>query len=201
MRTTAIRNTLALLTIFAAVTASGAAPSAAPWPNGDFELGAASWTAASTTTIGDADGDGDQEARFAGCGDGTWQLSRGISKGVVPASTPWSFTVESGQVDAWDFRMILVDASEPMPYLNNLDPLAPNWVDDHVLIWYSWSNPLAGDVVLDPLAAHAANIPGWDAMDADARAARLATMVHATIVMYGCTAGGATLDDFAWVTG
>lgn len=193
---------LAAISLFAS---AGALPTSIPWPNGDFTLGAAGWTPASTTLIGDADADGDNEARFSGCGDGTWQLSRGVSKGVVPANADLAFTVETGQVDAWDFRMIVLDANDPAAYANNLyslDPtgtLQPDWFDDQVLYWHSWSVPLTGSVVLDPTSASAVNIAGWDAMSAAEREAKLQTMTHMTLVMYGCTAGGATLDDFGFV--
>lgn len=192
--------------LFCFATASAATPLALPWPNGDFELGNASWTLASTTSVGDVDGDGDQEASWSGCGDGTWQMSRGVTKGVVPATTSLSFDVESGQIDAMDVRMILFDAQNADPYVNNLyaydvtGTLAPDWFDDQVLYWNSWT-PVTGTVTLDPLAAHAVNIPGWDAMSAAEREAKLSTMTHMTMVMYGCTAGGAGLDDFAWVVG
>lgn len=177
------------------------AATTAPWPNGGFEAGGAAWTIASNAAVADHDADGDAELALAGCGDGTFQFARGVLKGVVPASTPLAFDVETGRVDAWDLRMILADATDPEPYANNLHPLAPDWFDDQVLAWSSWSSPLEGAVVLDPVDATAFNIPGWDAMDADARRAKLGTMTHMTLVAYGCTTAGATLDGFAWVLG
>lgn len=192
--------TLAFITFTAA-----AAPLAAPWTNGGFELGAAQWTVASTGSVADHDGDGDQEVSFVGCGDGSLQLARGAGKGIVPGTADVAFTVETGQVDFWDVRVILADAHDPEPWLNNAfgydatGTLPADWTDDQVLAWSSWSAPLAGRVVLDPASASAHNIPGWSAMDAAAREAYLGGTAHGTMVFYGCTSGGATLDDFAFV--
>lgn len=188
-------------------TAAGAAPLALPWVNGGFEAGAVNWTPASTTSIGDADGDGDSEASFSGCGDGSFQLARGIGKGTVPGTSKITFSVETGAVDFYDFRMILADAHDPAPFANNLfgqfddptDTLEPNWFDDQVLAWYSWSSPLVGDVTLDPVDAVGINIPGWAQMDETARTAYLSQTLYGTIVMYACVTSGATLDDFGWV--
>lgn len=166
------------------------------WVNGGFELGGAAWNAYEGTSFADADGDGDVEAVLDACV-GQPGLSRGISKGVVPATTPLAFNIESGGL-VYSIGMILLDATGPEPYINNFDPLAPEWFDDQVLYWNEWT-PQTGAAVLDPVEAdQGVNIAGWADMDADERRARLSTMTHMTMVMYTC-AEGATVDDFAWV--
>lgn len=177
-----------------------------PWVNGDFELGGTTWTAPTSTTFGDFDGDGDGEAHLLGSGEGTWQISRGATKADVPATASLSFEIEQGTV-VYDVRMILLSARDPEPWANNLyslDPtgtLQPDWFDDHVLSWTNWAGA-SGHVVLDPVAATAFNVPGWDTMTPQERRAELASYVHMTIVFYGVASGfngGATLDDFAWI--
>ena len=175
-----------------------------PWVNGGFELGQGTWSIASTNSVADHDGDGDMEASVAACGDGTWQMAIGLSKGVAPGTASIAFEVESGQIDFWDIRVIMADSAEPEAWANNAfayDPtgtLAPDWFDDQVLSWYSWSTPLSGSVVLDPVDAIAYNIPDWDQMSEAEREARLAGMAYATFVMYACTSS-ATVDDFGFV--
>lgn len=191
----------------------GAAPAGAltvPWANGDFELGGLTWTAPASTSYVDADGDGDVEAKLSGCGEGSWQISRGLTKGDVPATTHMTFDVEKGQLEFFSFRMILLSATDPEPWANNLlnlDPSLPTydvnyWFDDQVLAWENWQDgPLTGHVDLDPVEANAYNIPGWDTMSRDERTAFLSTALHMTIVVYGCATGydgGATLDNVAW---
>lgn len=193
---------LRLLSLACVTLATFAGATPVPWVNGDFELGGQAWSAGPGTSFADADGDGDLEAVLNAC-IGDFGLSRGISKGVVPATTPLSFEIETGSV-VYAIGMILADATDPEPYANNLfanDPtgtLEPDWFDDQVLYWNEWS-PQSGTVTLDPVEAdQGVNIAGWDGMDADARRARLATMTHMTIVMYTC-ASGATIDDVVWI--
>lgn len=201
MKTTA--SLLTALTIL--LVANSASAAAMPWINGDFALGGQTWTAPAATTFVDADGDGDMEAFLHGAGDGTWQLSRGITKLPMPGRLAWSFDVEQGAFGVYSFRMIMLRLEDPEPYANNLfslDPtgtLQPDWFDDQVLDWSGSS--LSGHVVLDPVAADAYGIPGWAGMSADQRTQALSTFTHMTIVMYGYTGGfqgGATLDNFAW---
>lgn len=196
--------TLLATTVVASVNVGAQVP--AGWPNGDFELGDAAWSFPASTTFGDFDGDNDFEAHLLGSGDGTWQISRGATKTDVPATTSLSFDIEQGVV-VYDVRMILLSAEDPEPWVNNLyslDPtqtLQPDWFDDQVLSWTNWAGA-SGHVVLNPVEANAYNIPGWDAMSADERAAELASYFHMTIVFYGVASGfvgGATLDNFAWV--
>lgn len=192
--------TLALITFSAT-----AAPLTVPWTNGGFELGATQWTVATTNAVADHDGDGDQEVSFVRCGDGSLQLARGAGKGIVPGNADVAFTVETGQVDFWDVRVILADTHDPEPWLNNAfgydatGTLPADWTDDQVLSWSSWSAPLSGSVTLDPVDAVGYNIPGWSAMDAAGREAYLGGTLHGTMVFYACTSGGATLDGFAFV--
>lgn len=189
--------------MLATLTLAGAGSAATPvgWINGDFELGGQTWTVGPGTSFGDADADGDQEAILTAC-IGDFGLARGASKGVLPATTPLTFEIETGSL-LYDIRMIVVDAQDPQPWANNLfasdvtGTLEPDWFDDQVLIWNEWT-PQSGAVVLDPLEADAVNIDGWNDMDADARSARLGSMLHMTVVMYACTSG-ATIDDVAWV--
>lgn len=198
---------LALAIVMATLVAMPAAATSVPWANGGFEAGEATWTLADATTVTDADDDGDQEALLQGSGDGTFQIARGSTKGPMPATTPLSFAIEEGAFD-YNIRMVLVDAKDPQPYLNNLfflDPtgtVEPDWFDDQILIWNS-EGALSGEQVLDPLEADAANIDGWQQMSEDERRQELATYVHASMVVYGVAEGydgGATLDDFAWET-
>ncbi len=197
MRTPSITAAAAALLVAIALTTS--AQTSLPWPNGGFELGGASWTYPASTTFADHDDDGDQEAHFLGAGSGTWQLSIGASKTVVPATTPLSFDIEQGSL-VMDFRMILLCADDPEPYYNNLGP-DPDWFDDHVLSWTNGWAAASGTMVLDPVEAQGINLAGWDSMTPEERTQRLSSCFHLTLVMYGVASGfegGATVDDFAW---
>lgn len=202
MRTTTISLALAL----ALLTVPLASAASVPWVNGGFEAGDATWTLADTTTVTDADDDGDQEALLQGSGQGTFQIARGLTKGPMSATTPLSFAVEKGSFD-YVALMVLVDATDPEPYVNNLfylDPtgtLEPDWFDDQILAWKT--DGATGSQVLDPLDADAKNIDGWDEMSEEERRLELASYAHASLVVYGTAygfEGGATLDDFAWET-
>lgn len=197
--------------LIAIVLQSGSAQAVTvPWINGDFELGDATWTYASTTTFEDADEDGDLEASLVGCGDGGYLISRGATKGDVPATSHLTFEVEQGALDFYSFRMIIVSPEDPEAWANNLLNLSTDlptydddyWFDDQVLAWEDWqaSGPLSGSVDLDPVDANAYNIDGWDAMSDAERTAFLSTSLHMTLVAYGCATGseGTTLDNFAW---
>ena len=198
----------------AAMLARGsAAPAGAltlPWVNGDFALGDLTWSAPASTSFVDADGDSDLEAKMNGCGDGSWQISRGATKGDVPATTHLTFDIEQGRLEFYSLRMIIVSVTDPGRWANNLlnvDPALPTydnqyWFDDQVLAWENWqAGPLTGHVDLNPIDANAYNIPGWTTMSAAERTAFLSTSLHMTLVVYGCAAGydgGATLDNVAW---
>jgi len=193
-----VRHSILALTILAFLSVAQGAPLEVPWVNGDFVAGGAGWSTASGNSYEDADADGDSEVVLRGCGDGSFQLSRGLSILPMPGTADIAFEVDVGQIDFWDIRVILVDHDDPTPYLNNY-ALAPNWLDDDVLIWSSWSSPLAGSVRLDPAAAASANIDGWASMSAEEREAYLGGVSYTTLVMYACVAEPAAVDDFRWI--
>lgn len=211
MRRTSVRASVIVAAIAIMGSSTGARAVDVPWVNGDFELGGLTWTAPGSTSFVDADGDGDVEAKLTGCGEGSWQLSRGATKGIVPATSHLKFEIEEGSLDFYSFRMIILSGEDPGAWANNLLNLSTDlptydddyWFDDQVLAWedYPSTGPISGAIDLDPLQATAFNIDGWGEMGAAERASFLSTALHMTIVMYGCAAGfdgGATLDDFTW---
>lgn len=168
-----------------------------PWVNGDFELGGTGWAAYSANSYQDANGDGDNELVVRTCAESGIAMSRSFSMGTVPASTSLAFDVQVGELDIYDVRMILADANDPMAFANGW--VGGNWLDDQVLAWWSYSTPLSGPVVLDPVDAHAYNVDGWADMSDAEREARLNQAVHAILVIYACAYDEAALDDFRWV--